>query len=160
MDPHPPNMIFSDRVREVGVWFRETIIITMNEIAEAVIDDVPDDLDENNGVNHLQLTQTEPPQSTRLYIEPVDSRKLSSSNAGEESQMGSSFDFPSTINSTSLISRINALYSSPTKAREPDQIDGVDTPVTNIPTDDHFEVVDVFAPEPIQFDDDSEWIKL
>ena len=112
----------AQKLKEIGSWVKETIIITVNEIADAVMDDIPDDL-----VDHM--LPDEPPESPsesshtlQAEFDYCGRRVYSSSDTGSTQScdfdepdydyLNSRDDFPTTLNRASLISRINTLYAS------------------------------------------------
>ena len=113
----------SDKLKEIGSWVRETIIITVNEIADAVMDDIPDDLVEPMLLEETPESTSEKPPCSAKEHEYVGGRAYSSSDTG--STQSCEFDepdydylncrdddFPTTLNRASLISRISTLYTS------------------------------------------------
>ena len=113
---------FSVKLKELGSWVRETIIITANEIADAVMDDIPENLPDPvlPGVAYNSLTDTD--SSVRADFGYFGHHVHSSSDTGSTQScdfdeldldyLNSPHDFPTTLDRVSLISRIHTLYTS------------------------------------------------
>ena len=115
-------MELSEKLKEIGSWVRETIIITVNEIADAVLDDIPDDLVEPMISEEPSETQFQNTESRNTELDHCSHRVYSSSDTSSTQScdfdepdydyLNGRDDFPSTLDRASLISRIHTLYAS------------------------------------------------
>ena len=147
----------STKLKEVGLWMRETIIITMNDIADAVMEDLPDDLPAASN----EPSKVSPDSMSSRLISYNQCKRLvhSSSDTGSThscdlGDLTVPDDFPNTINRVSLITRINALYSTGiTLTRSVSRENFKLTPSFDEEETDHVLVSELP-------DDDSDWVKL
>jgi hypothetical protein len=105
----------AEKLKEIGSWVKETIIITVNEIADAVMDDIPDDLVDHMLPEESPESPSESSQTLQTEFDYCGRRVYSSSDTGSTQSCDfdePDYDFPTTLNRASIISRINTLYAS------------------------------------------------
>ena len=155
----------SEKLKEIGSWFRETIIITVNEIADAVMEDMPDDLVDPSASVNLTKQSEQETEGAVCGSDYFGHRVYSSSDTGstqscdfDDDYLNSRDEFPTTLDRTSLISRINTLYTSGFGLGG--TILNENRRVVSKSCEENDDIVLVVEPETTEEIDDSGWIKL
>lgn len=154
----PSTGSLTQKLKDVGLWMRETIIITMNDIAEAVMEEIPDDLPVASN-DRMKGGDPDPTSSYSPSYHNLEHHVLSLSDTGSTQSshldgLTVPDDFPNTIQRVSLITRINALYSTGISiTRSISRENFKQTPSLDEEETDHVLVMDLP-------DIESDWIKL